>query len=129
MLALVGWPPIGLAIVALVGELSGCGRFAAACGADTVGTFGAATWLVQLAVVAVLLALPRLARVAAAGSIGLLAASIPVAVFLSAIGGARDPATASILLVALLAAAWLVGVVVQVVSGQPTRSAFGRRVG
>ncbi|HEY3522149.1 MAG TPA: hypothetical protein VGK63_00475, partial [Candidatus Limnocylindrales bacterium] len=129
IVALVGWPPIGLAIVALLGELSGCGRFAASCGTEVVGAFGVATWLVQLVVVGVLFALPPLARAAAGGSIALLAASIPVAVFLSAIGGARDPATASVLLVGLLGVAWIVGVAIELAGGQATRSAFWRRVG
>ncbi len=129
VLALVGWPPIGLAIVAALGELSGCGRFAATCGADMVGAFGAATWLVQIVVLGVLLVLPPLARVAAAGAIGLLAASIPVAILLSAIGGSRDPATASLLLVILLAIAWLAGAAIELAGGRATRFALGRRVG
>jgi hypothetical protein len=128
VLALLGWPPIGLAIVALLGQASGCGRFAASCGSDVVGAFGVATWLVQLAVVAILFALPWLARPAAAGSIALLATSIPAAVLLSAIGGARDPAGASVLLVALLAIAWTAGVAVELSGRFALLSGLGRRI-
>jgi hypothetical protein len=110
LLALVGWPPIGLAIAGLYGELTGCGRFAATCTRPDDGPFGLAMWLVQLVVVAVLLALPRVARAATAGTAALLVAAIPSAVLLSAIGGARDPTNASAALIGLLALAWLVGV-------------------
>ncbi len=110
LLALVGWPPIGLAIAGAYGELTGCGRFAATCTRPDDGPFGLAMWLVQLVVVAVLLALPRVARAATAGTAALLVAAIPSAVALSAIGGGRDPATASAALLGLLALAWLVGV-------------------
>lgn len=106
--ALLAWPPIGLAIAGGYGELTGCGRFAAAC-SSPADAFGLGTWVVQLAVLGALVAVPSVARVAAAGTIALLAASIPSAVLLSAIGGARDPANASALLVALLGVAWLVG--------------------
>ncbi|HET7026653.1 MAG TPA: DnaJ domain-containing protein [Candidatus Limnocylindrales bacterium] len=113
LLALVGWPPIGVAIVGLYGELTGCGRFAAACTRPDDGPFGLSTWLVQLAVVVLLAAVPRLARSAAAGTIALLAAALPTAVLLSAIGGARDAANASVVLVVVLALAWLAGVALE----------------
>ena len=45
-LALVGWPPIGVAIATIAGEVTGCGRFAATC----VEVFGVGTWLAQVAV-------------------------------------------------------------------------------
>jgi curved DNA-binding protein CbpA len=124
LFALVGWPPIGLAIAGIYGELTGCGRFAASCAGPNDGPFGLATWLVQLAVVAILLAVPRLGRAASAGSVALLAAAIPSAVLLAAIGGARDPGNASAALVALLGAGWLAGVALDV-SGR--FSPLGRR--
>jgi hypothetical protein len=104
-LALVGWPPIGLALALAIGEVSGCGRFAATC----VETFSIGGWLGQLAVIAVLLLVPALAGIAAAGSIAVLAASVPAAVVLSAAGGSRRPDAAGGLLLVLLAVAWLAG--------------------
>jgi hypothetical protein len=96
VLALIGWPPLGIGLAWLIGEASGCGRFAAGC----VETFALGTWAGQVAVLALLVALPPLASVSAVGTIVMLAASIPAAVILSAAGA----------LAVVLAAAWLVGV-------------------
>jgi hypothetical protein len=104
-LALVGWPPIGIALALLVGELSGCGRFSASC----VETFSLGSWIGQAAVIAVLLLLPAVAAIAASATVAVLAASIPVAVVLSAAGGTRRPDAAGGLLLVLLAIAWLAG--------------------
>jgi hypothetical protein len=106
-LALVAWPPIGLVISAISGEVTGCGRFAASC----VDLFGIGTWLIQLTVIAVLLALPWLAAISAFGTLTALAASVPTAVFLSATGGSRQPAASAAVLGGVLAIAYLGGVV------------------
>ncbi len=106
-LALVGWPPIGIAISTIAGEVTGCGRFAAGC----VELFGVGTWLAQLAVIAVLLALPAVAALSAAGTLAALAASIPTAVVLSASGGSREPAASASILGAVLAVAYVAGFV------------------
>jgi hypothetical protein len=105
-LALVGWPPIGIAISTIVGEVTGCGRFAASC----VDVFGTGTWVAQLAVFLVLLALPSVAALSAVGTLAALAAAIPTAVVLSASGGAREPAASAAVLGAVLAVAYLAGV-------------------
>jgi curved DNA-binding protein CbpA len=110
VLALVGWPPIGFALVAIAGELTGCNRFAAACSTGVRGPFDAASWVVQLAVVGLLLLIPLAARLAAAGTIAVLAAALPVALLLSASGGSRDPVSAGNALVFALVLAWLIGV-------------------
>jgi hypothetical protein len=110
-LALIGWPPIGIAISTFSGELSGCGRFAASC----VDLFGIGTWLAQLAVIAILLALPAIAELSAAGSIVALAASVPTAVALSASGGSREPAASAAALGFILAIAYVIGVVIALV--------------
>jgi hypothetical protein len=109
-LALVGWPPIGLGVALAAGELSGCSRFAATC----VEPLSGGIWLAQAAIIALLLALPVVAAIAAAGSLAVLAAAIPSAVILSALGGSRSPGAAAGVLIAMLAAAWLVGVAVAV---------------
>lgn len=105
-LALVGWPPIGVAISTIAGEVTGCGRFAASC----VEVFGVGTWLAQIAVFLILLALPSLAALSAVGTLAALAASIPTAVILSASGGSREPAASASILGGVLAVAYLAGV-------------------
>jgi hypothetical protein len=104
-LALVGWPPIGVAIATIAGEVTGCGRFAATC----VEMFGVGTWLAQVAVFLILLALPSLAAVSAVGTLAALAASIPTAVILSASGGSREPAASASILGGVLAVAYMLG--------------------
>lgn len=104
-LALVGWPPIGVAIATIAGEVTGCGRFAATC----VEVFGVGTWLAQVAVFLILLAVPSLAALSAVGTLAALAASIPTAVILSASGGSREPAASASILGGVLAVAYLLG--------------------
>ncbi|HET9455843.1 MAG TPA: DnaJ domain-containing protein [Candidatus Limnocylindrales bacterium] len=110
-LALLAWPPIGLALATAAGEMTGCSRFAAGC----VELFGVGTWLGQLVILSVLLALPTLAAVAAVGTLAALAASVPTAVFLSATGGSRQPDAAGAILAAVLGIAWLAGAAFAVV--------------
>ncbi len=104
--ALVGWPPIGVAISTIAGEVTGCGRFAAAC----VQPFELGTWLAQLAVILVLLAVPAVAAISAVGTLAALAASVPTAVILSAGGGARQPETSAAVLGGVMALAYIAGV-------------------
>jgi curved DNA-binding protein CbpA len=107
VLALLGWPPLGFAFAAIVSDASGCGRFAASC----VDTFDVGTWVGQLAILAVLLALPRLASISAIGTLAMLAVSVPGAVLLSAAGGAQQRDVAASALTVLLVIAYLAGVV------------------
>jgi Meckel syndrome type 1 protein len=103
--ALLGWPPLGVAIAWLLGEVSGCGRFSAGC----VETFAVGTWIAQFAVLGALLLAPALAAASAVGTVALLAAAIPASIFLSAVGGAREPGAAAGALGVVLAVAWLAG--------------------
>jgi hypothetical protein len=103
--ALLGWPPLGVAIAWLLGELSGCGRFSAGC----VETFAVGTWVAQFAVLGVLLLIPPLAAASAVGTLAMLAAAIPASILLSAVGGAREPGAAAGILAVVLAIAWLAG--------------------
>ncbi len=103
--ALLGWPPIGVAIAWLLGEVSGCGRFSAGC----VETFAVGTWVAQFAVLGALLLVPALAAASAVGTVALLAAAIPASIVLSAVGGAREPGAAAGALAIVLAIAWLAG--------------------
>ena len=110
-LALLGWPAIGLALTTAAGEITGCGRFAASC----VDLFGVGTWLGQLVIITILLALPSVAALSAVGSLVALAASVPTAVILSATGGSHEPAASAMVLGAVLVLAYALGVVIALV--------------
>ena len=118
-MALLGWPPLGFAFAAFISEASGCGRFAASC----VDTFDFGTWVGQLAIIGLLLALPRLASISAVGTLVMLAAAGPAAVFLSVTGGAREQEAAAALLAVLLVMAYLAGVVIAVARAARTMRA------
>jgi curved DNA-binding protein CbpA len=109
-LALVGWPPIGVALATIEGELTGCSRFAASC----VEPLEVGTWLAQLVIIAILLALPSVAAIASIGTVAALAAAVPTAVILSATGGSREPVASAAVLAIVLSAAWLIGVVLAI---------------
>jgi len=122
-LALVGWPPLAIGLGAGLGELSGCARFASGC-AEAVApvTLGA-----QLAIAILLLALPRLAGLATAGTLGMLLAALPATAALvpadGSVGGTTNQPFAALALVA----GWLAGAALAVVGS--TRSARGSRAG
>ena len=105
-LALLGWPPLGLAVAGAVGESTGCGRFAASCNE----AFSPGTWIVQIAIVLLLLALPRVAAWSAVGTLAALAAAIPTAIVLSAGGASREPTVSASILMAILGLAYVAGV-------------------
>lgn len=107
-LAALGWPPVAFALANVVGELTGCARSAATCEPSV----GLAVVAGQLAILALLLAVPRLAWVAAVGTVAMLAVSIPAALTLSLAAGTQDPAAARLasdVLVAALSVAWVAG--------------------
>ena len=104
-LALVAWPPIGLAAAAAIGEITGCASYAAACGAsDTL-----VPWLAQAAILGLLLLLPPLARWFVGGTVAVLLALVPVTALLLVIGAGGAPQAGFVLSV-FLALAWLCGV-------------------
>ena len=109
--AVIGWAPIALGIGWLVGELTGCGRSSAACDAAAVPL----TVLAQLAVLILLVAVPRLAGAAVVASVATLAAAIPGALLLASMGGAADPDSSQRALGGLLVIGWSVGMVVGLV--------------
>jgi hypothetical protein len=110
-LALLGWPPLGFALATFISEASGCGRFAASC----VETFDFGTWVGQLAILGLLLVVPRLASISAIGTVAMLAAAVPGAVLLSATGGAQNREAAVGFLTAVLIGAYVIGVIAAVV--------------
>jgi DnaJ domain len=79
LLAVIGWPPVGLAVGSLLTTVTGCGGFAAACPAP-VPAISMAT---QPLIVASLILVPPAAALAAFGSIAALAVAVPLAAVLS----------------------------------------------
>jgi hypothetical protein len=107
LLAALAWFPIGLAIFGIHGQVTGCSQFLASC-TDAVAW---SVWIPQLIVFVLLLASPRLAWIAASGSILLLCVAVPLAAVLTAGSGGRPPSTETTeLLYAAMAVGWLCGV-------------------
>jgi hypothetical protein len=104
-LVLVAWPPVGLAAAAVIGDLTGCTSFSAACG----GSEPLLPWLAQAVILGLLLLLPPVARLLAGGAFGVLIALVPITAFLLAVGGTGAPQAAPVM-AALLAVAWLAGI-------------------
>jgi hypothetical protein len=104
-MALVAWPPLGLAAAAFIGQATGCSTFGAGCdGADAM-----LPWLAQALILGVLLLLPPLTRVFATGTVAVLVALVPITAFLVAFGATGAPEAAPTLAV-LLGVAWMIGV-------------------
>ncbi len=107
LLAALAWFPIGLAIFGVHGQVTGCSQFLAGC-TDVVAW---SVWIPQVIVFVLLLASPRLAWIAASGSIVLLCLVIPLAAVLTAGSGGRPPSVATTeLLYGAMAVGWLAGV-------------------
>ncbi|HUQ43533.1 MAG TPA: J domain-containing protein [Candidatus Limnocylindria bacterium] len=104
-IALVAWPPVGLAAAALIGDVTGCSTYSAACG----GTEPLLPWLAQAGILGLLLLLPPIARLLAGGSIAVLIALLPISALLLAAGGSGEP-EAAFSMWFLLGVAWLVGI-------------------
>jgi hypothetical protein len=104
-IALIAWPPIGLAAAGVIGDLTGCAAYSASCD----GTEPLLPWLAQAVILGLLLLIPPLARVFAGGAIGILAALVPLTFFLIAVGGS-GAAQAGFALTFFLAIAWVAGV-------------------
>jgi hypothetical protein len=104
-LALVAWPPLGIAAAIVAADATGCGVYAASC----TGAAPLLPWLAQVAILALLMLLPPLARLLAFGTVGVLLALVPATAVLLAVGAARAPQV-GFALGALLALAWLAGV-------------------
>lgn len=110
-IALVSWPPIGIAAAAAIGEVTGCAAYSVEC----AGTDSLLPWLAQAAILGLLLLLPSFARLLAGGTVAVLLALVPVTGFLLVVGGAGAP-QAGFALAFLLGIAWLVGVAGSIVA-------------
>jgi hypothetical protein len=106
-MALAGGVPVVLWLAWLLGELTGCGRFAATCEPQALG----AAWVAGFVLVVALVLLPGAAAVLVAGALGALIAAIPATVFITATGGARMPQESGVVLGLALIVGWLGGVI------------------
>jgi hypothetical protein len=107
--AFAAWTPFALAIGWGMGELSGCGRFVATCDPRVAPL----SWAIQLGALALLILLPRIARIGTLATIGALAPVFLASVLLFA----ADPAesgTARSILAGLMAIGWVIGLVLGV---------------
>jgi hypothetical protein len=104
--AAIGWLPIALGLSWIVGEMTGCGRFAATCDDGAVAPM---LFLLQVLVFAVLLVVPAAGSIATIAALTLLAVAIVASLVLSATGGAADGDARRAALGSMLFVAWLVG--------------------
>jgi hypothetical protein len=94
-MAILGWLPAGVTLAAL---------------SDAVDPLRAGVWLVHLLVLALLVAVPRLAAIGALGSASFLVVGLVATPVLLAVGGTRTSAGTATALVVLLVLAWSGGV-------------------
>jgi hypothetical protein len=113
-MALLGWPPLGAFAAATIDQSTGCGRYAASC--PELSAPG--TWILETAILLLLLALPALAAWSAHGTIAALVVGVPSAIVLSAAGGTNVREASAPILLAVLAVAYLAGVGYAVVVGR-----------
>lgn len=109
-LVLLAWPPLGLLAASLVGSLTGCARYAAACAPGTE----LLPWLAQVAILAglaVLVMRPGIVRALAGGTLVTVALAVPATLFLAATGATYDPLRGPLALSVVLALGWFAGVV------------------
>ncbi len=118
--AVVGWLPIALGIGWLLGEIIGCGRFAATCDPSVSPLI----LLLQGAALVALLLSPLLASLAAGAALGLIVAAVAATLILSATGTAADEGSRRATLGLLLLVAWLAGLAIAI--AQRVRAASAR---
>jgi type III secretory pathway component EscS len=104
-LVLLAWAPPGIAAAAVIGQITGCGSYSVACD----GTDPFLPWVAQAVILGLLLLAPPLARLFAAGAIGLVIGLVPATAGVIALGGAGSSAAPPVLS-AVLAIAWLAGI-------------------
>jgi curved DNA-binding protein CbpA len=103
--AIIGWLPIALGLGWAVGELTGCGRFAATCD----GSVEPMLLVLQVIVLGLLVLLPAAAPIATTAAVSLVVAAVIASLILSATGGAADGSSRQAALGLVLVIAWLIG--------------------
>jgi hypothetical protein len=107
ILALFGWPPLGVVAATLIGEATGCASFSVACrSGDELLPIA-----VGLAFFGLLLAIPALARLSAAGTVAIALTAVPVAAFVIKAEAPADAVPNSGAALAILGLAWFAGIV------------------
>ncbi len=109
--AFLGWLPLAFGLGWLVGELTGCGRFAATCDPSV----GPLTAIGQGTILAALLLVPEVAALTAGAALVLLVAAGAGSLALSAGGAAADEASRQAAMGGLLLVAWLSGLTIALV--------------
>jgi hypothetical protein len=104
-LALGGGVPLAVAVTWLLGELTGCARFAATCPVPIEPI----SWALTAVLLGLLVVLPAAAAIASVGSLVALAVAVPATVFLSVTGGPRLPEASGAALGFVLSIAWMIG--------------------
>jgi hypothetical protein len=105
LLAAIGWPPLGVIAATIISQATGCASFSVACQPpdDLLPLVAGAVLF------AVLVAIPVLARLSAAGTIAILLTAIPVAAFVVRPDAPSDGSANAVLALAILTFAWLAG--------------------
>jgi hypothetical protein len=106
VLALVAWPPLGVAAAAAIGQATGCAELSASCTPPA----GLYPWVAQAAILAGLIAVPAIARVLVGGTFAVALLAVPVAAAQTAGGATYDRTHGPASLIAILALAWAAGV-------------------
>ncbi|MCI0347343.1 MAG: J domain-containing protein [Chloroflexi bacterium] len=114
LLAAVGWPPLGVLAASIISQVTGCASFSVACEPpDDLLPLAAGA-----ALYALLAAVPMLARLSAAGTIAIVLTAIPVAAFVVRTDAPSGAVPDTPLALAILALAWLVGMVAVLVASR-----------
>jgi len=119
VLALVAWPPLGIAAAALIGQATGCAAFSATC----TSSEALYPWLAQFVILFALALLPGLARLLAGGTAAAAVFAFPVAAALAASGANYDRAYGPASLMGILAIVWLGGVLAMAIRTRRSRPA------
>ncbi|MFL5677746.1 MAG: DnaJ domain-containing protein [Chloroflexota bacterium] len=122
--AFLGWLPIAFGASWLVGEITGCGRFAATC----TGLADPLVLALQVGALLVLLALPVVGSIAAMGAMTLLGVAVGAAFALSATGEAADSESRRVALGAVLLVSWVAGIALAVARRARSRASTTRPV-
>ena len=119
ILALLAWPPLGVAAASVISGVTGCAAFSASC----TSMASAYPWFAQLAIIAALLLLPAAARLFVGGTIAVTLFAFPAAATLVAGGASYDPVYGPASLFTVLAVVWIGGVALSLVRGRVMRRA------
>jgi hypothetical protein len=106
VLALVAWVPLGVGLAAAGDVLPACGANGLVCS----DPLRAGSWPLDLLLIAVFVAVPRLAAIGAYGSAAFFLVGLLGTPVLLTIGGAHTPSGTAALLGVVLVVAWVGGV-------------------